>query len=248
MNVNVASWNIWIHGSRDYKGMAEVVRENKIDIIGIQEVGVYFDKSLPENMAEKIAKELDFHFVSYPAFDKKPKRPWLIGNAILSKFPITKSEFYQLNPSNIEYDGTAQTEPRILISSKIQLNDNKIINFLTTHLQFSLGFKTTDIRIAQVERILSVIKKLGKPIVLTGDFNAIPESEEIRKIEKFLIRIDGNEPTWTVYPWSLYGWHVEGLKYRIDNIFISKDLAYKNFKIIKSKVSDHLPIKATIAV
>jgi endonuclease/exonuclease/phosphatase family metal-dependent hydrolase len=248
MNVNVASWNIWIYGSRDYKEIAKVARENKIDIIGIQEAGVCFDKNPPENTAEKIAKELDFHFVYYPAFDRRPNRPWLIGNAILSKFPIIKSEFYQLNPSNIEYDGTAKTEPRILVSSKIKLNNNKMLNFLTTHLQFSLGFKTTDIRIAQVERILSVIKKLGNPIVLTGDFNAIPESEETRKIEKFLIRIDGNEPTWTVYPWNLYGWHVEGLEYRIDNIFISKDLIYKSFKIIKSKVSDHLPIKATITI
>ncbi len=248
MDVNVASWNIWIYGSRDYKEIAKVVRENKIDIIGIQEVGVYFDKNPPENTAEKIAKELDFHFAFYQTFDRRPNRPWLIGNAILSKFPIIKPKFYQLNPSNIEYDGTAQTEPRILVSSKIQLNNNKMLNFLTTHLQFSLGFKTTDIRIAQVENILFVIKKLGNPIVLTGDFNTTPESEEIKKIEKLLKRIDGDEPTWTVYPWNLYGWRVEGLEYRIDNIFISKDLAYKNFEIIKSKISDHLPIKVTIAV
>jgi len=249
MKINIGSWNIWIYGPRDFKGMAEVIKENKIDILGIQEAGIYFDKG-QENMTEKIAKELNFNFVFYPAFDSSPNEAFIQCNAILSRFPIVESKSSHLNPSGIKYDGTYETEPRILISSKIQLSEDKIINFLSTHLQFSLNFKTTSIRLAQVENILSIVKKLDNPIALTGDFNTTPQSEGIRKIESFLARVDGNEPTWSVHPWKMekYKWHVNGLEYRLDNIFVSKSLAYKNFNVIKSKISDHLPIKATIEI
>ncbi len=245
MKINIGSWNIWIFGPRDFKGIAKVVKENKIDILGVQEAGVYFDKG-KENMAEKIAEELDFHYIFYPASDIIHKDSYRVGNAIFSRFPIIESKCYQLNPPNIKYDGTYETEPRVLVYSKIQLDDDKSLNFLTTHLQFSLKFKTTAIRLVQVENILSVIKKLDDPIVLTGDFNTVPQNEEIRKIEDLLTRVDGNEPTWTIYPFEKDGWHVEELKYRLDNIFVSKDTAYKNFEIIKSKISDHLPIKIGI--
>jgi len=245
MKINVGSWNIWIFGPRDFKGIAEVIRENKIDILGIQEAGIYFDKG-KENMAKKIAEELNYSFVVYTAKDSRPNNPWLVCNAILSRFPIIESNFHLLNPSNVKYDGTYQTEPRNLVYSKIGLDENKTLNFLTTHLKFSIKFETTDLRLAQVENVLSVIKKLSNPIVLTGDFNSTPQNEEIKKIEKFLTRVGGDEPTWTVYPFSKDGWKVNDLKYRLDNIFVSKDLAYQNFKIINSKISDHLPIKVTI--
>lgn len=248
MKINVASWNIWVHGLRDHTGMARVIGENEIDIIGLQEAGVYFDKNNGENIAEKIAGELGFNCVFYPAFDGRPKKSWIIGNAIISRYPITASESRQLNPPGVKYDGTALTEPRILAYSKIRLDKNKSLNFLTTHLQFSVRHETTDLRLAQVENILSTIKKLGSPVVLTGDFNTVPGSPEIKKLENFLTRLGGDEPTWSVYPWERYGWRVDGLKYRIDNIFISKDLECEKSGVIDSKISDHLAIKAAIDV
>jgi len=248
MKINIASWNIWIYGPRDFKGIAKVVKENKIDIIGIQEAGIYFDKGNQENSAEKIAKELGFNYVFYPAADTRPKENYIIGNAVLSRFPITKSLSHHLNPPGVKYIGTYETEPRILVSSKIKLGKEKILNFLTAHLQVSLRFKTTNIRLAQVQNVLSIIKKLDGPVVLTGDFNATPQNKEIKKIEKILTRLGGNKPTWTVHPFSTDGWNVNKLEYRLDNIFISKKLAHSDFKIIKSKISDHLPIKATIDI
>lgn len=247
MKVNVGSWNIWVYGPRDFRGIAKVIRENNIDIIGIQEAAIYHDKKTSENIAEEIASELNYNFVFYPVAKENATHPWTLGNCIFSKYPIIESKSYSLNPSNIKYDGTYMTEPRILIHSKIQIK-NKILNFLTTHLQFSLRFKTTDLRSAQVDNILKVIKKLHKPIVLAGDFNSTPKNLEIKKIESILERIGGEEPTWTVYPFEKYGWRVNNLQHRLDNIFLSKDLKYKNFKIIKSKISDHLPIKASVQV
>ncbi|HLC39731.1 MAG TPA: endonuclease/exonuclease/phosphatase family protein [archaeon] len=245
MKINVASWNIWVYGPRDFQGIAKFVRENKIDILGIQEVGIYHDQKPSENIAEEIAEELKFDYVFYEALKQVPEKPWAMGNAILSKFPIVESEYNQLTP--VKYDGKVENQPRILIKSKIQIGD-KMLNFLTTHLQFTVKFTTTSIRLAQVEKILSVIKKLSGPIILAGDFNVAPESEEIRKIEEVLARVDGKEPTWTIHPFEAFGWKVNSLKYRIDHIFLSKDLNYENFSIIPNKISDHLPIMATIEI
>lgn len=243
--INVASWNTWIHGSRDFQGMAEVIKKNKIDVVGIQEAGIFYDNPQPLNIAEKIARELDFNFVFYPSLDARPERPYVIGNAILSRFPILQSDFYPLGPE-IEYDGTSRTEPRILVFAKIKVND-KLINFYTTHLQFSVNCGTTDIRLNQVKKTLALIKN-DNPTILAGDFNVPPQNEEIKRIEKVLTRAPGSEPTWTVYPWEKYGWKVEGLKYRIDHFFVSKDLKYKNPQVIKSRLSDHLPIKVSVII
>lgn len=243
--INIASWNIWIHGSRDFKGMAEVIKENKIDVVGIQEAGIFYDNPQPLNIAEKIARELDFNFVFYPSLDARPERSYIIGNAILSRFPILESAVYPLGPE-VEYDETSRTEPRILVFSKIKVED-KLVNFYTTHLQFSVNCQTTDARLNQVEKILALVKS-DRPTILAGDFNVPPQNEEIKKIEKVLTRVSGDEPTWTVYPWEKYGWKVGGLEYRIDYLFISKDLKYKNPQVIKSRLSDHLPIKASVII
>jgi endonuclease/exonuclease/phosphatase family metal-dependent hydrolase len=245
MKVNIGSWNIWIYGPRDFKGIAKFVRDNKIDILTIQEACIYFDKNPAENITQEIAEELKYNYVFYKALERVPGEPWSMGNAILSKFPIIKSQSHQLTP--VEYDGKVENQPRILITSEIGIDD-KIVNFLATHLQFTVGFTTTPIRIAQVERILSIIEKLSNSVILAGDFNTVPESEEIRKIEEILIRIDGKEPTWTVHPFDAFGWHVTDLKFRVDNIFVSKGLKYENFQIVQSEISDHLPIMVTIDV
>ncbi len=247
MDINIASWNIWVFGKRNFKGMAKLIDKNHIDVIGLQEVAIYSDGK-NEDMAKDIAREIDFNYVFYPSKDLRKTKHFIIGNAIVSRFPIIKSKAYKLNPSYIKDDGTFMTESRTLIHSEIRAGKGKTLNFLTTHLQYSKRFKTNYIKKAEVETLLSVINKLKGPIILTGDFNLTPDAEEIRTIEKKLMRIGGNTPTWTIYPFEAYGWHENRLKYRLDNIFISDGVSYKNFKILQSNISDHLPIKATIAV
>lgn len=248
MNINVGSWNILVYGSRDFKGIASLIRENNIDIIGIQEAAVYHDKEMPVNSAEEIAKELNYNFVFFPSVDARPRKPWILGNAILSRFPIIESSSYPLNLENKKYDGTSQKEQRTVISSKIQI-DNKTLSFFTTHLQFSVGLNTTEVRLKQVKNLLTFLARhSGNPAVLTGDFNATPENEEIKIIEKKLQRLGSNEPTWTVKSGDFHGWKVDTLSYRIDNIFVSKDIHTKNCEVLKSDLSDHLPIKATLNI
>lgn len=247
MKFNVASWNIWIYGDKDSKGIANLVKTNKIEIIGVQESAIYFGKN-KFDMTKRIADELKFGYVFFPFVGYAKSNKFLQGNAILSKFPILESKSYKLNPPSLKYDGTWATEQRLLIHSKLKV-DKTVINFLTTHLQYSKEFKTTPLRVKEVENILSVIKTIKGPIILTGDFNAVPRSKEVRMISKFLKRIGGNKSTWTVKPFeSSDGFKTDKLKYRLDNIFVSKEFNYKNFKIINSDISDHLPIMVELSL
>lgn len=227
--------------------MAEVIQKNDTDIIGIQEAAIYYDENSPKNITEELAEELGYHHVFYPAIDFRPEKPYTMGNAIISRYPIKDSKSHELNPEDITYDGTYETEPRILVEAGIDVN-GQTLRFLTTHLQYSYKFQTTNIRKKQVQKVLSVIEEIQEPAVLAGDFNAPLENEEIEMIEKEMNRIDSQEPTWTTKPFEHEGWKVDEPEYRLDNIFVSKDLKILEAETIQTELSDHLPVKATVSI
>lgn len=245
MVITVASWNIWVFGDRDTEAMAEIIQENDIDIIGIQEAAIYFDEDEPRHIAEEIAEELGYHYTFYPAIDFRPEKPYKMGNAVISRYPIESSDCYELNPEELEYDGSYQTEPRIAVEAEVNIEGERV-SFLSTHLQYSYKFKTTETRKQQVQNLLSAVKTIKNPVVLTGDFNATLDNEEIQMLEDQMERIGDDEPTWTVQPFEHEGWKVNELKYRLDNIFTTEGITCKNAGTIKTEVSDHLPIKAEV--
>ena len=232
-----------MHGKQDFKGISDLIRRNKIDIIGLQEAGVYPDERNVD-MAKHIAKELGFHYAFYKTDDLSPDYNCIQGNAVISRFPMI-SKHYRLSKKSKK---SKQTARRVLVCSAIKLGEGKKLNFLTTHLMYSRAFKTKRRRIAQVNKLIKIAKHLRGPTVLTGDFNSVPENIEMRKIGRLLNRVGGKRPTFAVHPFRDKAWVVKDLKYRLDNIFISNDLHLKEFRIIKSGISDHLPIKAVIEV
>lgn len=160
MTFTVCSWNIYVYGKRNYRGIADVIRKNSIDIIGIQEGAIYYDTHKPLNMIKKIASELNYNFAYFTACDKRPEKPLELGNAVISRFPIIRSQVVPINYPTWPSKGYSDTEPRNLIVSKIRVSNDKMINFLTTHLQFSVKFITTDVRLWQVKKLLRTIKDL----------------------------------------------------------------------------------------
>ena len=57
----------------------------------------------------------------------------------------------------------------------------------------------------------------------------------------------GATPTWSVYPGCTVC-QEEGIQYKLDYIFTSKDIKVKSFKVGQSTGSDHLPVSAVIEV
>lgn len=248
VDLRVASWNLWTWEGRDPESIAEVIAQNNIEIVGVQEGATYFEEDAEKwNMVQKVAENLGYNYRFVPAVDFRPDKPVIQGNGVISKYPIKEAIRKDLNPDDVEYDGSYETEPRIAIRTIIEAGETDLA-FLSTHLQYALYFETTGIRKAQVSKLLKLVDESDKPLILAGDFNTKLDSEEIEMIENKLERIGTEKPTWTTQPFEHKGWEVNELNYRPDNIFVSDNIESRKTKLVESELSDHLMVIADIEI
>lgn len=168
--LRVMTLNIWNTQGPYEKRLPLIIqglKEVNADIIGLQEVVDKSDKAL--NQAELLATELKYQYAFQGCTHHKHG---FEGIAILSRYPILKKDATQLPFPSLE-------ETRYVMHAQIETPMTQL-NFYNTHLCWKLdeGYK----REAQVMGIHKFIKKQtgGLPIILTGDFNARPDSTEIK--------------------------------------------------------------------
>jgi endonuclease/exonuclease/phosphatase family metal-dependent hydrolase len=170
--VKVLSWNIWWK-FEDYLNRQTLIfnelTKAKPDILCLQEVWEDKDGS----QAKKIADLFGYDYCYTKSFDFDEVS---FGNAIISKYPINNYSSY-LIPTEKEFN-----ENRTLLHAEVMYENNKM-NIFCTHLNYK--YDQSDIRKKQVTYILEHMSKLDKtefPSILCGDFNADPNSDEIRLI------------------------------------------------------------------
>jgi endonuclease/exonuclease/phosphatase family metal-dependent hydrolase len=137
------------------------------DVIGLQEV-----RQVPgtvPNQAATLATALGMHHYFEPA------TPWGGGEeglAILSRHPIVERRVHELPHA-------LPTERRLLLGVVVDTPEGKV-EVYTTHLNYRLtdGGKREDQIVALDELIGATPSELPK--ILCGDFNATPDSDEIR--------------------------------------------------------------------
>lgn len=170
--LKVLTWNIWWrHGPWEDRSMVieKSLAEIDADIIVLQEV--WSDKNT--NYAAVLADKLGFHFVYDNCMDMGDVG---FGNAILSRWPITQSDVVTFYGREL----TGQT--RHAIFAEIDGPRGKIPIF-ATHLEWQLH--QSDIRQKQVTELTHFVDSkttLKFPHIICGDFNADPDSEEIRML------------------------------------------------------------------
>ncbi len=138
------------------------------DVIGMQEV-LRFDGF---DQAALVSEGLDYHIAWGRASEN---HGFPTGNAILSRWPITRTEVTPLPTGGSDED-------RSLLFAELDSPFGKI-PFFTTHLNWKLHHG--HIRCLQVKAIAETILRTapvgdGFPPIVVGDFNAEPESDEIR--------------------------------------------------------------------
>ena len=104
--------------------------------------------------------------------------------------------------------------------------------------KFKKGFLK---RQMQADRIQEEIQKSPYPVIVTGDFNDVPNSYAYHTIGKNLQNTFEEKGTGLSRTFS-------GISpvLRIDNIFVSENVEVKQFITIKKKLSDHFPIIADV--
>lgn len=236
--MHIMSYNIQhgtgLDGKLDLERIAKVITASKGTIIGLQEVDKFYsERSDFKDQAKELAKLLNFHYC-YGANlnlqstnDQAKNRQY--GVAILSKYPIIKSEHLLLSSYGKEQRG--------VLSATIDKNGVQM-NIYNTHLGLDVPSRTT-----QIDELIDITTRFQGPKVLLGDFNTDPQSKEIQSFLKLTDFVDSfkNISKANTFPSN-------DPNQRIDYIFTNTDIELLNQKVINSNASDHLPIMIEISI
>lgn len=213
----------------DIHAIATVIKQQQPDVVALQEVDVYTTRSGKTlHQAEELARLIGMTAYFAKAIDYTGGE---YGVAILSKFPMENRK-----NTPLPTDDATNGEHRTLASVTLILPDNKKIVFANTHLDA----QGSDInRQLQIKKILEVLKKETFPVIIAGDFNAVPTSNVITQLDSYFSRSC-----------------VTGCAFTIPQIHSNKTIDYiafapaSSFSVMSHTVidepyaSDHLPLKA----
>ncbi|GAA2354969.1 endonuclease/exonuclease/phosphatase family protein [Streptomyces carpaticus] len=181
--MRIMTWNLWWRfgpWERRQGAIAAVLRAERPDICGLQEVW----STAEGHLAERLAAELGMHLAWAPALLPPHWRERLpadapaglgVGLAVLSRWPVEESAVVPLPR------GDGPDEGRVALYARIAAPGGPV-PFFTTHLHS--GPAGSGVRCAQVRTLARLVadRRGGGafPPVVTGDFNAEPDSDEIR--------------------------------------------------------------------
>ncbi|WP_432491710.1 endonuclease/exonuclease/phosphatase family protein [Kineococcus auxinigenes] len=187
--LRIMTWNVWWRFG-DWRARREailaVLAEHRPDVVGLQEVWATGGPG-GENLAHWLAERLGMRAAWSPS--PRPAR-WQrrlsphdpgagdvdFGNAVLSRYPLLEQRVLQLPAGGHEDEG--RTALQVLVDTP-----RRPLPFTTTHLNSSPA--ESAVRVAQVRRLVPFVaasRRKGEryPPVLTGDFNAVVTSDELR--------------------------------------------------------------------
>jgi endonuclease/exonuclease/phosphatase family metal-dependent hydrolase len=176
--MRVLTWNLWWRfgpWKHRQKAIIKVLHDLRADVIGLQEVWACGG----DNLAQRLGEELGMYWfwAASPAPEHWQKRlgdtTIDVGNAVLSRWPIGDKEVLRLPASG--------DDGRIALYTRLDA-PNHPVPFFTTHLTSAVDASAT--RCKQVTALVEFISghRGGTvfPPVITGDFNAWPDSDEVR--------------------------------------------------------------------
>jgi endonuclease/exonuclease/phosphatase family metal-dependent hydrolase len=186
-HITVATWNLWWRfgdWAARLRAIGGVLGHLRADILGLQEVWA----AGARNAAAILADEMGMHWawVASPRPELWQRRhpedveQAQIGNAILSRWPILGSAVIDLP------HGAAGDQGRMALSASIAAPGGTL-PFFTTQLDSHPA--SSAVRVDQVTALARMVHSTSVasfPPVVTGDFNAGPESDEMRLIEGHL--------------------------------------------------------------
>ncbi|MDT0346006.1 endonuclease/exonuclease/phosphatase family protein [Streptomyces litchfieldiae] len=179
--MRILTWNLWWRfgeWERRREAILSVLREERPDICGLQEVW----EDGGENLAGWLADELGMHWAWAPGAPLPHWRARLggelpgVGNAVLSRWPIARSATERLPVAG------GPDEVRVALYALIEA-ERSPVPFFTTHLHSAQGGSA--VRCEQVRALARFVAAHAggddaHPPVVTGDFNAEPDSDEVR--------------------------------------------------------------------
>lgn len=158
-------------GSINLDQIAAVIKLSGAEVVALQEVDVKTGRSGGVDQAEKLAELLgmEYYFSRSINFDEGE-----YGNVILSRHPLTDTRRLTLPMPT--------REPRSVGLATVTLPNGQTFEFGATH--FEAGNDHSQSRLAQSRFLNDLSKDLDKPLIIGGDYNAVPTSTEMVELKK----------------------------------------------------------------
>ena len=256
--VRLISLNIW--GGKQHDSLISFINKNnaKTDIFTFQEVLKYKENILTHKYKANILGELTKLLTNFNCYfsprsfnhdpDGKIDIPVEFGQATFVNKKIyinSQNEIFVYKSFNLmnKYfkDGNVDF-PSSFIYSILEKGGKKfmVINF---HGLWEPAPKhDTEHRLRQSQIIIDHIEHLGIPTILAGDFNLRIETKAISMFEDFGMRNLIKESGALTTRSTLYDEEWRKIDKYADYIFTSPGIYVNEFKVLRAKVSDHLPL------
>jgi endonuclease/exonuclease/phosphatase family metal-dependent hydrolase len=224
MPISVATWNLWWRFgefAERQEPIARALRAADADIICLQEVWAVEGE---HDQAAWLAKQTDRHFRRE---DTAARNGMSFANAVLSRWPIIASTNHAL--PGIDNKPSHRKAMHVVIDSP-----RGHLHVFCTHLD--QRFDNSTLRQRQLHAICelaSAIERDSKtdfPIILAGDLNAVPDSDEIRSLT-------GRRPPYVQGLVFTDAWEVggpfgdPGWTWRADNPLLNRQAQWPNRRL-----------------
>lgn len=218
-----------VEGKIDMDAIAQVINTAKPDLVALQEIDVHTSRSGKEldqaaelgrltGMKAYFSKGIDYAGGEY-------------GVAVLSRFPI--EDTFRMD---LPVQGGTNGEPRTLAAVTVKVSKKQKLIFGSTHLDL----KEVN-RLSQSKQIVEQYKNEKLPVIIAGDFNALPTSGVIQYLDQHFTRTCVENCGGTI--------PVKNPNRTIDFIMYKPSDAFEvvSHKVIDEQyASDHLPIVAEL--
>ncbi len=224
---------VGVDGRLSTARIAEVIAACNPDIVALQELDVGRLRTGGVDQAHAIAEELGMQMHFHPAFRVMEEA---YGDAILTTRP---SKLVKAGPLP-GWGRGAFVEPRGALWASVNVGGAEV-QVINTHL----GLRGPE-RLLQIEALLGhdwfCHPTCRDPVLIAGDFNAIPRSRVYRRLSLHLR--DAQTAPHAPRPRPTYPTRTPFL--RVDHVFVSRSLEVLRAETIRTPLarvaSDHLPL------
>jgi endonuclease/exonuclease/phosphatase family metal-dependent hydrolase len=227
------SYNIHVGTGMDKKldlaRIAEVIRRERPDLVGLQEVDRGVERTGRVDQIAELARLTGMEYAFAP--NLAYQGGWY-GVAVLSRFPILATEHGR-------YRNMREAERRGYLRVEFSAG-GRAVSFVATHLDY----QHDDNRLFETRQLLDAISRVNTPLIVAGDFNEEPAGASHRlMLSRF------------ADAWSAGVAQTEGLTYpadkprkRIDYIFHAppESTRARRAWVVESQASDHRALVAEI--
>jgi endonuclease/exonuclease/phosphatase family metal-dependent hydrolase len=229
VKLRVMSWNIHhgegIDGLLDLERIAQLIRETQPDLVALQEV----DRGVARTARRDLPSELAALTGLTPVFSRNLAfQGGDYGNATLSRWPIVGS-------TNHHYRMLREGEQRGLLQTTLDIRGHHL-SFWNTHIDHRPDHSE---RLSNVEEIRTLLSANTHPVILTGDFNDLPNQPVYTHLSA-LFRdawIEGGQGDGATFPGR-------DNPRRIDYLWLDRraNFSVSHAQVLSSDASDHLPL------